>query len=283
VTNLPEVDPHIESTQKNNLVTAVLKRLFGSVFQHFTRGPDETFKIMSYYQASADRILELPNYDTNEILLPHTDHSHYDNPVRVQGFHTVQRRSENTFIHAWSCLQTLRDEDPEAYESILSSPRILGRVAQFYAPPLFQTTVDCAVRKKPGFPDRLKCIRWHPHLAGYPLTPFEEYERARAAHVKFEEIMYQDSHMIRTELKPGDMYIWDNFRILHGREKVFETPRLAVGQTVIEQDVNDQYRVVKMAWLTRYIPETWLVQTPTHALEDLIQLVKSVTKDEVTF
>ena len=280
VTDLPDVDPLSESTQRNNLVTIVLKKLFGAVFQHSMRGPDETFKVASHYKSSASRIVELPNYDTDEILLPHTDHSHYDNPVRVQGFHAVQGTSENTFIDAWSCLATLQQEDPELYDAILCAPMILGRVAQFYSPPLYQTTVDCAVRRKPGYPDQLKCIRWHPHLMGYLLTPFDEYETARKAQCKFEEIMYHESHMMRTRLVPGDMYLWDNFRILHGREKIFEIPRTAVGQTVIEQVVSDQYRIVKMSWLTQYISENWLVQTLTSELENLVGLIKAVTNNE---
>ena len=294
IVDLPEVDPHAESTQVGNLLTVILKRLFNEVFQHSMRPADATFKIASHYREpaqkkdelsnelpnqpsnhdNAQRIKELPNYDTSEVLLPHADHSHYDNPVRVQGFHAVQGHSENTFLHACAALQTLQDEDPDLYEALATSPYILGRVAQFYTPSLFQTTVDTAIRKMPGYPDQFKAIRWHPHLAGYLLTPFEQYETARRAHRKFQEIMRRDSHQLKIDLKPGDMYVWDNFRILHGRERIFSTPRLAVGQTVIEQVVNDHYRVKQMEFLTRYMNEHWLVQTPTWELQNLVNLIK---------
>ncbi|KAF1998126.1 hypothetical protein P154DRAFT_263205 [Amniculicola lignicola CBS 123094] len=159
VTNLPPVDPLIESSQKDNLLTVLLKHLFGAVFQHSKRGPDETFKIASYYKDKiTSRIEELPNYDVSEILLPHVDHAHYDNPVRVQGLHSIQGESENTFIDGWAVLQTLKDEDPEAYEILGKSPMVLGRVAQFYDPPLFQTTVDTAIRPTPGFPNLPKAV-----------------------------------------------------------------------------------------------------------------------------
>jgi trimethyllysine dioxygenase len=275
ITDLPEVDVYSESSQKNNLVTQILKRLFGSVFQHSMRGPDETFKIASHYHESAKRAVELPNYDTSEILLPHADHSHYDNPVRVQGFHAIEGTSENTFVHGFTALATLRDEDPDSYDALCAAPMVLGRVAQFYSPSLFQTTVDTAVRKKPGFPEQVKCVRWHPHLTGYLLSPFEEFDRARRAHCKFQEIMCRDSHMLRLVFRPGDLYVWDNFRILHGREKIFDVPRTAVGQTVIEQVVSDQYREVKMAWLKEFIDEHWLVQTPLGQLDNLVGLVKA--------
>jgi trimethyllysine dioxygenase len=276
ITDLPEVDTYTESTQVDNLLTHILKRLFGAVFQHSMRPPDATFKIASYYHESAARITELPNYDTAEILLPHADHSHYDNPVRVQGLHAIQGHSENTFIHAFAALNTLREEEPDLYDALCSAPYILGRVAQFYNPPLYQTTVDTAVRKMPGFPDEVKCIRWHPHLAGYLLSPYEDYGRARRAHCKFQEIMRRDSHQLKVKFNPGDMYVWDNFRLLHGREKIFSTPRLAIGQTVIEQVVNDHYRVKQMGFLSRLIGEHWLVQTPTWQLDNFVKLVKEV-------
>jgi alpha-ketoglutarate-dependent taurine dioxygenase len=275
ITDLPDVDVYSESSQKNNLLTQILKRLFGSVFQHSMRGPDETFKIASHYHESAKRAVELPNYDTSGILLPHADHSHYDNPARVQGLHAIEGTSQNTFVHSFAALATLYDEDPDLYDALCAAPMVLGRVAQFYSPPLFQTTVDTAVRKKLGFPEQVKCVRWHPHLAGYLLSPFDEFDRARRAHRKFQEIMSRDSHMLRIMLRPGDLYVWDNFRVLHGREKVFDVPRTAVGQTVIEQVVNDQYRVLKMGWLKEFIDEDWLVQTPTGQLDNLVGLVKS--------
>ncbi|OCL10858.1 Clavaminate synthase-like protein [Glonium stellatum] len=282
ITDLPEVDAYTEGTQVDNLLTHILKCLFGAVFQHSMRPPDATFKIASYYHESATRITELPNYDTDEILLPHVDHSHYDNPVRVQGLHAIQGHSENTFIHAFAALNTLREEDSNLYDTLCSAPYILGRVAQFYNPPLYQTTVDTAVRKMPGFPDEVKCIRWHPHLAGYLLSPYEDYEKARRAHCKFQEIMRRDSHQLKIKFNPGDMYVWDNFRLLHGRENIFSTPRMAIGQTVIEQVVNDHYRVKQMDFLSRFIGEHWLVQTPTWQLDNLVKLVKRATVGNLT-
>jgi len=133
----------------------------------------------------------------------------------------------------------------------------------------------------PGYPDEVKCIRWHPHLAGYLLSPYEDYERARRAHCKFQEIVRRDSHQVKVKLNPGDMYVWDNFRLLHGRNKIFSTPRMAIGQTVIEQVVNDNYRVKQMDFLSRFIGEHWLVQTPTWQLDNFVKLVKAATTDNL--
>ncbi|KZL69537.1 gamma-butyrobetaine dioxygenase protein [Colletotrichum incanum] len=275
VTNLPSVDPSSESSQKDNLLTMVLKQLFGSVFQHPRRGPDETFKIASHYHASSSQAVELPNYDTSELLLPHTDHSHYNNPVRVQGLHAVEGSTENTFINAFSVLTTLVNEDKDMYDALCKAPMIMGRKAEFYDPPLKQTTVDTAVRMMAGTLQTVNAIRWHPHLAGYLLSPFEKFESSRAAHSKFQEIMRRDSHMFRTTFKPGDLYLWDNFRILHGRERTLNTPRLAIGQTVTEQTASDVYREVKVDQLRGYVDEDWLVQTPTFLLNEMLGIISA--------
>jgi len=268
ITDLPAVDVYQESTQRNNLLTSILKTLFGAVFQHPMRGSDETFKVTTHYHEDAKRAVELPNYATGEVLLPHTDHSHYHNPVHIQGLHAVQGTSENTFVDSFAVLQTLLDERPDLYDALRSAPMILGRVAQFYSPPLVQTAVDVAVRTVPGFPDQVRGVRWHPHLTGYLLTPFGEFERAREAHCKFQEIMRRNTHMVRTLFRSGDLYLWNNFRLLHGREATLESPRLAIGQTVTEQVVSDEYRRVMMRRLGKHVGQHWLVQTPlVHMME----------------
>jgi alpha-ketoglutarate-dependent taurine dioxygenase len=274
IIDLPPVDTIQENSQKENLVTKILQRIFGNVFQHSKRGPDETFKVASEYLGHGQRAAELPGYNTNEVLLPHTDHAHYENPVRVQGFHAVQGVSENTFVHAFAALATLRQEDEDLYNALCESPMILGRVASFYNPPFAQATVDTAVRLAIG-QSHVKRVRWHPHATGYLLSPFECYERARKAHCKFQEIIRRPSHSVTVLFRPGDLYVWDNFRILHGREKVIERPRLALGQTVIEQVVSDEHRAVRLDWLKDFIDYNWLVQTPSAQLDSLTQMIKA--------
>ena len=51
------------------------------------------------------------------------------------------------------------------------------------------------------------------------------------------------------------MYVWDNFWLLYRRERILSIPRLVVGQTVIKQVVNDDYRVKQMGFLGNYIGE----------------------------
>jgi hypothetical protein len=52
---------------------------------------------------------------------------------------------------------------------------------------------------------------------------------------------------------------------------------------VIEQVVNDHYRIKQMDFLSRFIGEHWLVQTPTWQLDNFVKLVKEAATDNHVF
>ena len=146
-------------------------------------------------------------------------------------------------------------------------------MASYYDPPMFQATTDTAVTFSPGFPDKIKRFRWHPHLSGSLLSSFDSFREAREAHQAFEAILRREDHLLKVLLKPGDMYLWDNFRVLHGREKVLAVPRTGVGQTVPEQVVDDRVRALCIDALRQRIDERWLVHVPTTQLFELVRVV----------
>lgn len=273
IVDLPK--PKIEDEQNhiNNLTTLVLKRLFGSVWVHPIRGPDQTFNVSSHAHDSTRKI-GLPNYDTTQVLLPHTDHAFYDNPIQVMGFYGLEGESENTWVSALAALETLRKEAPESYHHLCNAPMAVGRVSRFYSDPLYQATVDTAITMQPGASDDVKRVRWHPNLTGSLLSPYHEYKAARLAHQKFQEIVRRNTHQLKLILKPGDLYVWDNFRLLHGREKVLEVPRTGVGQTVPEQVVQDRYRALSTELLKGLVGEDWLVHMPMPQLREMLSIVK---------
>ena len=142
-----------------------------------------------------------------------------------------------------------------------------------YAEPLYQATVDTAITMHPGS-GQVKRARWHPNLTGSLLVPYDDYKQARLAHQKFQEIIRRDTHQLKLLFKPGDYYIWDNFRLLHGREQVLQNPRTGVGQTVPEQVVHDRYRALHMDILKNYVDARWLVHMPMPQLCDMLRLVR---------
>lgn len=273
VVGLPAPDFESERNKENTIVTKVLKQLFGSVFFHPIRGADKTFNVASHHKEDMKRGAGLPNYNPNKILLPHADHAHYIHPARVQGLYALEGESVNTFVSCFAALETLKKEAPHLYEPLCTAPMATGRVAHFYTPSMYQATTDTAVTMHPGSSGQIKRFRWHPHLTGSLLSQYDDFAEARVAHRTFQEIMCRDSHLFRFVFKPGDLYIWDNFRVLHGRERVGGLPRTAVGQTVPEQVVADRYRRLKMAKLKDLIDEKWLVHTPLQQLHEMVRLV----------
>ena len=273
IVDLPAPSLKDEHCHVNNLVTSVLKRLFGSVFVHPIRGSDQAFSICSYGQDSMLRKADVPNYDTNQLLLPHTDHAFYQNPIRVQGFYGLEGLSENTWVSADAALATLQREAPEAFHYLCNTPLAIGRVSHFYGDPLHQAATETAITLQPGSSYLLKSARWHPNLTGSLLAPFNEYENARLAHQKFQDILRRDTHQLKVVLKPGDMYLMDNFRLLHGREKVLQEPRTGVGQTVPEQVAQDRYRCLCVSKLKGWVEDKWLVHLPMPQLRDLVGIV----------
>lgn len=167
----------------------------------------------------------------------------------------------------------MQKENPDLAQYLIKSPMSVGRVAHFYDPPMFQAVVEPAVTLTPGFGDHVKRIRWHPHLSGSLVTPFEDFCKAREAYQKFQEIIRRPNFQLKIIFKPGDLYIWNNFQILHGREGLISTPRTSVGQTVPEQVVSERYRSSQIKRLKSLVDENWLVHVPTHLLYDMARLL----------
>ncbi|MCJ1392893.1 hypothetical protein MMC18_005765 [Xylographa bjoerkii] len=273
IIDLPDPNLENERNHRDNLVTEVLKRLFRSVFMHPIRGSDQTFNVSSHSD-DARRAVGVPNYDTSQALLPHSDHAFYDNPIQVEGFYCLEGESENTWVSVFAALTSLREVSPQSYEYLCKTPMAFGRVSRFYGDPLYQATVDTAVSMQPGS-DQVKRVRWHPNLTGSLLAPYDDYKEARLAHQKFQEILRRDTHQLKLIFKPGDLYVWDNFRVLHGRERVFKVPRTGVGQTVPEQVVHDRYRDLHINMLKKYgINEDWLIHMPMPQLREMLKLMK---------
>ncbi|KAK5120446.1 hypothetical protein LTR85_006385 [Meristemomyces frigidus] len=272
VVDLPPPNVEDELNHVNNLNTILLKKIFGSVFMHPARGADKSFNVSSR-AVEAEKRKELPNYDTNQVLLPHADHAFYEQPIQVQGWYILEGESENTWVSMPAALETLKEEAPDSYHALCNTPLALGRVSAFYGQSVFQMTVDTAVSMVPGT-DVFKRIRWHPNFIGSLLCPYNEYKEARLAQQKFLEIMRRPTHQLKVHLKAGDMFVWDNFRVLHGRERVFSTPRTGVGQTVSEQVVHDKWRSLCIGMLAGVIDEQWFVHLPMQQLRELVRLVR---------
>jgi trimethyllysine dioxygenase len=273
ITNLPPPIVEDERKGESTLLAKVLKQIFGSVFSHPRRGPDIAYTMASHQEQYTNKGMLLSNYNTAKFLLPHFDQSIYQNPTRIDGLYNLEGESVNTFVSCPAVLQTLKEESPELVEPLFTTPMTFGRVAHMYSPPQYQASTPTAVMSLPGFPNQIYRFRWNPHQVGSLLSPFSQFPTSLLAHRNFQEIASRDTHQLKVRFKPGDMYLWDNFRVLHGRERVLKVPRTSVGQTVPEQAVVDGWREMLTERLLRVLEERWLIHVPLAQLYELDKIV----------
>ena len=134
VVGLPAPDLASEREKKTTLVTKALKHIFGSVLMYPRRGADQTFNVPSHHKEDVKWAVGLPNYNTNEVLLPHVDHARYENPIQVQGWYGLEGESENTFVSNLAALRTLKEESPDLFKHLCQAPASFGRVLHYYSP-----------------------------------------------------------------------------------------------------------------------------------------------------
>jgi len=72
------------------------------------------------------------------------------------------------------------------------------------------------------------------------------------------------------------MYLFDNFKLFHGRERVLTVPRTCVGQGVPEQAVVDTWREMLTRRLIKILGEKWLIHVPLAQLYELDKIVDSL-------
>ena len=279
IVNLPKPNLEGETTHQNNFNFLVFKRLMRIICMHPNRGTDQILNVSSHSK-DAERTVSVANYDTTQPVLPYSHHSFYDNPDQVQGFYGLEGQVVTTWVHVLSALVTLWEEFPNLYHYLRDTPMTIGCVSRHYSDPLYQATIDTPITTQPGFPKQIKRVRWDPKLTGALLAPYNDYGKARLAHQRFQEIMRHENHQLKLVLKPGDLYIWDTFRLLHSSEPVLEVPQKGFGQTIPEQIVHDRYRALHVDLLKRHVEEAWLVHMPMPQLREMVRLMEAYWVDE---
>lgn len=275
VTNLPPPVVQDERKGEKTLLAKVLTQIFGSVFSHPRRGPHVAYTMASHHEQYNNKGGLVSNYNLANLLLPHIDQSMYQLPSLIDGLYNVEGESLNTFLSCPGVLQTLQEESPDLVEPLFTTPMAFGRVAHIYSPPQYQGTTPTAVISPPGYPNRIHRFHWNPHQVGSLLGPYEQFPIAVQAHRKFQEVSMRDTHLLRVKFQPGDMYLWNNHKVLHGREKVLRVPRTGVGQTVPEQVVLDGWREILIGKLLEILDEKWLVQVPLAQLYELDKIINA--------
>jgi gamma-butyrobetaine dioxygenase len=151
---------------------------------------------------------------TNLPLLAHTDEGYRDPVPTVQLQHVLRADASggtSTLVDGFRLAEELRRDDPEAFQ-LLSTTVLRFRFADASTELVCDAPViDCR-------PDgEVRAIRFSNHSAAPFLLPFDDMEPFYAAYRAFGAMRERAPYQLRLAMGPGELYMVDNRRVLHGR------------------------------------------------------------------
>jgi len=163
------------------------------------------------FEASVDPISEV---ESMHMLRVHTDLPYREHPAGVQLNLAISVSSEggaSTFVDGYSMAEVLREEDERAWELLTS--------VHFEYPYRRSTVRLSGGGPLVGLDDqgRYGIVRRAPDLVGSPRVAAEDTEALYAAVRRWGELVDDPAHQIHVALRPGELVIFDNHRLLHGR------------------------------------------------------------------
>ncbi|KAL2170121.1 hypothetical protein VTG60DRAFT_5216 [Thermothelomyces hinnuleus] len=197
--------------------------------------PDDTRKLLEriafirqthyggFYDFKPDLAMADTAY-TNQALPPHTDTTYFTDPAGLQAFHMLSHEpgpdgerpygGASVLVDGFKAARVLHDEDREAY-NVLKKVRLpwhaSGNKGITIRPdvnyPVFETHSSLGLYR----------IRWNNDDRG--VVPFDKVRPEvwyRAA-AKWNEIINRPRLQYWFQLTPGTVVIFDNWRVLHGR------------------------------------------------------------------
>ncbi|KAF6823007.1 trimethyllysine dioxygenase [Colletotrichum musicola] len=211
----------------------------------------------THYGGFYDFVPDLAMADTayTNIALPaHTDTTYFTDPAGLQAFHMLSHEAppgqklpedgklggESLLVDAFNAARILKREDPAAYD-ILSKVRLpwhaSGNQGITITPdkryPVLEHDKDTG---------ELHRVRWNNDDRGVvPFTdgvsPMEWYAAAR----KWDAILRRPDVEYWVQLKPGQVLIFHNYRVMHGRS-AFEGRRRICGAYICHDDFMSRWR-----------------------------------------
>jgi gamma-butyrobetaine dioxygenase len=184
----------------------------------------EFFDLEVKPEATTDSV----SFSTRHLPL-HTDIPYYSTPPDVQFLFgldvnataTASRSGRTRFVDGFSAAQVLRDTDPAAFE-LLSTTKVLYRAEYPNARKIYQSETSVIVLDEDG---RITRLVNNPTKMFFDNVPFDQVSGLYRAYRVFKDLMEQDSRAYHHSWHQGDMVVFDNRRIFHGRGR-FDEPGL---------------------------------------------------------
>ena len=147
-------------------------------------------------------------------LAPHTDNP-YRKPVPcIQLLHCIENEVDgglSTLVDGLAVTEELKKEHPSFFQ-ILTEIKVRFQFVDDNV-----VLEDWAEMIQLDENKRLKQVRFSPRLDFVPLMDKEKLELYYAARNKISEMYNSKKFRIEFKLKPGDLLMMDNYRLLHGR------------------------------------------------------------------
>ena len=147
-------------------------------------------------------------------LAPHTDNP-YRKPVPcIQLLHCIENEvggGLSTLVDGLAVTEELKKEHPSFFK-ILTEIKVRFQFVDDNV-----VLEDWAEMIQLDENKRLKQVRFSPRLDFVPLMDKEKLELYYAARNKISEMYNSEKFRIEFKLKPGDLLMMDNYRLLHGR------------------------------------------------------------------
>lgn len=177
-------------------------------------------------------------------LRPHTDEPYRASPPGILMFHCIQTDVEGAgqslFVDGFEIAEVLRREDPDGFQALASHGQ------------LFRRHFDGAVDVIAEFPilsldafGNLTGVRINDRVAGPANVPTDAVPVYFRGLKRLAALVEEPRYQLRYTLRPGDIAVFDNHRVLHGRtELTLSGPRWLQWAQVERGDFHSALRIV---------------------------------------
>jgi gamma-butyrobetaine dioxygenase len=179
-------------------------------------------------------------------LDPHTDNPYRAPVPGIQLLHCLANETtggHSTLVDSLRVLQTLRQKDPEAFEILAETP-----VRFVYTDPTTELVhfAPMIARDSSG---QIEGMRFSPRLDYVPLADPARLDRFYRARRQVDGMLRSPSYELRFLLEDGELLMFDNQRLLHGRSAFDpqEGLRHLQGCYIDMDGVRSLYRVLNRA------------------------------------
>ncbi len=178
-------------------------------------GPIHVNNYGEIFDVRSDASLNLGS-NTGDYLPPHTDESYRHEAPGISLFHCLESApagGESILVDGFEAARVLACEYPDSYQVLCSTPIYFRR----YAPPLedMRSHARMLVTDIDG---DLVGLRWTDRTLPPQDVPASLVEPVYLAIRRLRRIINDDSLQLRYRMAPGDLHVFDNHRVLHGRE-----------------------------------------------------------------